>query len=78
MVKIRFNRRRKNVFQIVAIDERRPRDSGKILEYLGYYSPLNKDTNILNYVNRIKRWIFLGAKPTKTVYNSLKKNNISL
>ncbi|KAK9824395.1 hypothetical protein WJX72_009969 [[Myrmecia] bisecta] len=72
-VAIRFSRRgRKKVpfFRIVAVDSRKRRD-GRPLEELGWYDPLRKETNL--NAPAIKKWLAVGAQPSETVGNLLKK-----
>jgi small subunit ribosomal protein S16 len=73
MVRIRFQRfgRKKAPFyRIVAIDRKDRRD-GRPLEFLGFYDPLKKETQL--NAPAIKKWIANGAQPTETVHNLLKK-----
>eukprot|EP01023_Acetabularia_acetabulum_P066502 TRINITY_DN898_c0_g2_i1.p3 TRINITY_DN898_c0_g2~~TRINITY_DN898_c0_g2_i1.p3 ORF type:complete len:120 (+),score=8.92 TRINITY_DN898_c0_g2_i1:133-492(+) len=72
-VRIRFTRmgrKRSPFYRIVAIDSRKRRD-GRPLEYLGWYNPMNKETNL--NAPAIKKWIGVGAEPSDTVRNLLKK-----
>lgn len=41
------------------------------MERLGFYDPLKKETNL--NAPAIKKWLAVGAKPTETVANLLKK-----
>ncbi|WP_027121106.1 30S ribosomal protein S16 [Mycoplasma leonicaptivi] len=73
MVKIRLKRmgsKFRPVYKIVVADARAPRD-GKIIEALGHYNPSSKEL-VLNK-ELASKWISLGAKPTTTVANLLKK-----
>ena len=73
----RFGRRHRPFFRINAVDSRTPRD-GRILEKLGHYDPLEKDTEkqvVLN-IERIKHWLDLGAVPSDTVSDILAKHGI--
>lgn len=77
MVKIRlkrFGRTHSPAYRVVAMDVRTPRD-GRAIEELGYYHPCNKDADKQANLNleRINYWIGVGAQPTKTVANLLKK-----
>ncbi len=72
-VAIRFSRggRRKAPFyRIIAIDSRKRRE-GRPLEFLGYYDPISKETNL--NAPSIKKWISTGAQCSETVENLLKK-----
>lgn len=70
MVKIRFSlrgRKNRRSFIIVAIDERKSRNSGNFIKYLGFYNPHTKETNVYKFKNEIDKLIVLGAKMTKSV-----------
>lgn len=54
----------------MAIDSRKRRD-GAPIEYLGWYDPLKKETNL--DAPLIKKWLAQGAQPSDTVRNMLKK-----
>lgn len=66
----RFGRKKLPFYRIVAIDSQRRRD-GLPLEYLGWYDPLKKETNL--NAPAIKKWLSVGALPSETVRNLLKK-----
>ncbi len=77
MVKIRLTLRGKKhqrSYWIIAVDSRKPRDSGNYLEKLGHYNPRTKEVN-LNQEN-IQKWINNGAQPTATVANLIKKASL--
>ncbi len=77
-VKIRLKRmgKKKNPFyRIVVADSRAPRD-GKFIEEIGYYNPLVEPVLIKIDADKVKTWIGNGAKPTDTVKQLLKKENI--
>lgn len=57
-------------FRVSVFDERTGRD-GRVLEELGFYSPLTGAANIK--VEKIQAWIKKGAQPSLTVKNLLKK-----
>lgn len=64
----RMGRRHRPFYRMNAVDGRTPRD-GKILEKLGHYDPLEKDSSkqyVLN-VERIQYWLDRGAEPSETV-----------
>eukprot|EP00884_Botryococcus_braunii_P010730 jgi/Botrbrau1/19659/Bobra.0003s0023.1 len=66
----RFGRKQRPFYRIVAIDSRSRRD-GRPLERLGWYDPLRKETNL--NAPSIKKWLEVGAQPSQTVENLLKK-----
>lgn len=69
-----MGRKHRPYFRIVAIDGRQPRD-GRILEELGSYDPMVKDTDnrVQLKPDRIKYWISVGAKPSENVAVFIKK-----
>jgi small subunit ribosomal protein S16 len=74
MVKIRLSlkgRKGQRSFWIIAIDERRARDSGNYLERLGFYNPRSKEVKLDK--DNIKKWLANGAQPTDTVKSLFKK-----
>ena len=62
----RLGRKHRSYFRIVAIDSRQPRD-GRIIEELGSYDPMIKNTDDRVKLNpdRIKYWMGVGAKPSE-------------
>jgi small subunit ribosomal protein S16 len=70
----RLGRKHRSYFRIVAIDHRQPRD-GRIIEELGSYDPMIKNTDDRAQLNpeRIKYWLGVGAKPSERVAVLLKK-----
>lgn len=73
----RMGRKNRPFFRIGAFDVREERD-GKHIEHLGHYDPLEKDKDkkVVLKKDRIEYWLSVGAKPTDTVANFLKKNKI--
>jgi small subunit ribosomal protein S16 len=65
-------------FRLAAMDSRTRRD-GRVLEELGYYDPANKDPKLQARLDadRIQHWLSVGAQPTDTVRNLLKKHGIT-
>ena len=62
MVKIRLSLKGKKgqrSFWIIAIDERRARNSGNYLEYLGFYNPRSKEIKLNK--DSINKWLTHGA-----------------
>ena len=75
MLKIRLKRmgRKKSPFYRLVVLENRTRRNGKPIEEVGFYNPITKKYKINN--GKINKWLKYGAKPTKTVFNLLKKTN---
>jgi small subunit ribosomal protein S16 len=72
-VRIRFSRggcHKKPFYRLIAID-RKERRQGRPLEFLGWYDPLRKETQL--NAPAIKKWLGNGAQPSDTVANLLKK-----
>ena len=77
MLKIRLQRiGRKNdpSFRIVVTDSRQGPKSGKYVELLGSYSPIQNTINIKG--DRVLHWISNGAQVSGTVHNILIKEDI--
>ncbi len=72
-----MGRRHRPFYRINAMDSRCPRD-GRVIEQLGYYDPICKDSE--KQVNlkeeRIRYWLNVGAEPSDTVRNILKRKGI--
>ena len=69
----RLGRKRTPFYRSIAIDSRKRRD-GLPLEYLGWYDPHAKQSNL--DAPAIKAWLAKGAQPSDTVRNLLKKSLI--
>lgn len=69
-----MGRKHRQYFRIVAIDGRQPRD-GRVLEELGTYDPMVKDTDarVTLRPDRIRHWMSVGALPSEKVQVFLKK-----
>jgi small subunit ribosomal protein S16 len=70
----KLGRKHQPYFRICAIDSRAPRD-GKVLEELGSYDPMVKETDAraLLKAERINFWISKGALPSENVKVLIKK-----
>ena len=76
MLKLRLQRtgrKKKPTYRVVVIEHSRRRD-GRPVEYLGYYNPLTKQSHF--NVEKIKKWLSCGAKPSPTVLSLLSKSKI--
>ncbi|MGL4343113.1 MAG: 30S ribosomal protein S16 [Metamycoplasmataceae bacterium] len=76
MVKLRLKRmgNKFNAFyRIVAADAKAPRD-GRFIEELGYFNPLSHELKLEK--DLILKWLEIGAQPTDTVKDILKKEKI--
>lgn len=76
MLKLRLKRvGRKGfpVYRLVIMENTFKRD-GKAIDQVGYYNPISKESNFK--VEKIKKWLEYGAKPTQTVSSLLKKSSL--
>ncbi len=73
----RMGRRHRPFYRLVAIDKAKQRD-GRVIEELGYYDPINKDSEkqLSLKQERIEYWLSVGAKPSETVHGILRRNGI--
>jgi small subunit ribosomal protein S16 len=69
-----LGRKHRPYFRIVAIDGRQPRD-GRIIEELGSYDPMVRDTNerVKLKLDRVDYWTGVGALPSDNVAILIKK-----
>ena len=69
-----MGRKHRHYYRIVAIDGRQPRD-GRVIEELGSYDPMVKNTDDRVRLNpeRIKYWLSVGAQPSEKVAVFLRK-----
>ena len=70
----KIGRSHQSFFRICAIDKRSPRH-GRVLEELGTYNPLVKETDAraLLKAERIDYWLSVGAQPSERVAVLIKK-----
>jgi small subunit ribosomal protein S16 len=70
----KMGRNHRPFFRICAMDIKRPRD-GKVIEELGLYDPLVKDTDARALLKgeRIAYWLSVGAVPSDKVAVLIKK-----
>lgn len=68
----RFGAKKRPFYRIVAADSRAPRD-GRFLDQLGTYDPM-KDPQEIRFTNdRLDHWLSVGAVPSDTVRNLIKR-----
>lgn len=69
----RFGRTHRPFYRLCAMDRRVP-SVGKAIEELGWYDPLApEDKQVSLKIDRIDYWLSVGAQPSQTVANMLKK-----
>lgn len=73
----RFGRRHRSFYRLGAMDSRAPRD-GKVIEELGWYDPqaAEADKQVSLNRERIEYWLSVGAQPSDTVRDLLKRQGI--
>jgi len=76
---MRTGRTNRACYRIVAADARSKRD-GKVLEVLGHYDPLMKDKarQVALKRDRVEHWLGVGAQPSDTVANILKRAEVKV
>ena len=74
----KMGRHRRPFFRLCAIDSRCPRD-GKVIEELGYYDPMVRDTDARAVLKgeRIAYWISVGAQPSEKATALIKKYGLN-
>ncbi len=70
----KMGRKHQPFYRICAMDVRAPRD-GKVIEELGYYDPMVKETDARAILKgeRISYWLSVGAQPSDKVKVLIKK-----
>lgn len=70
----KLGRRHLPFFRICAMDSRAPRD-GRVIEELGHYDPMVRETDARVVLNRerVDYWLGVGAKPTPKVAVLIRK-----
>lgn len=70
----RMGRTHRPFYRICATDSRSPRD-GRVIEELGYYDPMVKETDARAVLNgeRVQHWLSVGAQPSDKVKVLIKK-----
>ena len=82
MVRIRLKRmgrRHRPSYRLTAVDGRSARD-GRVLEELGFYDPAhrNPDLQCNLKTERIEHWLKVGAQPSETARDLLKRAGIAV
>ena len=71
----RIGRKRYPSYRLVVMESKSRRD-GRPVDEVGYYDPIVKKYKFDS--DKIQKWLSYGAKPTKTVFDLLKKAEILL
>lgn len=61
-------------FRLIVNEKRSPPRSGRYIEILGNYNPVQKRINIKK--ERVEHWLSKGARPSATVHNLLVRQGI--
>ena len=69
----RIGRKRSPSYRLVIMENTTRRD-GRPVDEVGYYNPITKNSKF--DVEKIKKWLNYGVKPTQTVISLLKKAEI--
>lgn len=80
MVKLRLRRKGRKgyaVYDIVAVDGRKPRD-GAFLEQVGFFDPNTTPNTVTLNPDRALYWLEVGAQPTETVRHILSYEGVLL
>lgn len=73
----RFGKHNAPHMRIVVQDKRRARNS-KIIEQVGIYEPCENPPRATLKKERIEHWLSVGAKPSNTIANILKRQGITV
>lgn len=70
----RMGRTHRPFYRVCAMDQRAPRD-GRVIEELGHYDPMVKETDARAVLNaeRVDYWLGVGAQPSENVRVLIKK-----
>lgn len=71
----RFGKRHNPIYRTVVIDSRKARDDS-FIEQVGFYNPNLKKPEIRFEQEKVMKWLMVGAQPSDTVRNLLKKVGI--
>jgi small subunit ribosomal protein S16 len=77
-LKIRLQRvgtKKKPFYRVVAVDSRKKRDSD-VIDFIGKYQPIINEKQFEVDETKILKWLQLGAQPTDTIMQLLKKEGI--
>lgn len=74
IVFLKIGKRNQKILRLVVRDKRRGPTSRKFVEELGFRNPFTKEVFLRR--DRIKYWLSVGAKPTESVRELLKKEKI--
>jgi small subunit ribosomal protein S16 len=67
--------KKKPFYRIVVAHKQSPRD-GRFIEIVGTYNPLTEPSTVELKPERIAHWLSLGAQPSESVQQMLRKHNL--
>lgn len=73
----RMGRAHRPFYRLGAMDKRNPRD-GRVIEELGWYDPIAAGEQIKFDTERVKHWLSVGAQPSDTVRDLLRKVGVEV
>ena len=74
-VAIRLNRqgsKDRPYYKIVVVDSRARRD-GRYIEQVGSYDPMKEGVNYTINLEKVDKWLAIGAQPSETVNSMIRK-----
>ncbi|MHC4809705.1 MAG: 30S ribosomal protein S16 [Planctomycetota bacterium] len=73
----RLGRTHRPFYRLCAMDKRSPVD-GRAIEELGWYNPVAPEgqPEVALKADRIRYWLSVGAQPSRTVRDMLRRNDI--
>lgn len=71
---LRVGKKNQPFYRVVVTDKKNPPRAGRFLEILGFVNPFTKEKKLK--AERIKYWLSVGAKTSKTVHNLLVEQGI--
>ena len=74
-IKLRLTRmgtKKRPFYRIVAINSGTRRD-GRPLDYVGHYNPMVEPVQVVFDMEKVKKWLDLGAEASDTVKSLIKK-----
>lgn len=71
---LRAGKKNQPFYKIVVTDKRNPPRGGRFNDEVGFLNPLTKEKKL--NVDKIKKWLKNGAKPSPTIFNLLIQEKI--
>lgn len=71
----RIGKKKRPFYRVVVADSDAPRD-GRFIEKVGTYNPNTDPAEVSFDKEKVRKWLKRGAKPTKTVQQLLKREEL--